>query len=257
MPSSLPTHAFRTSLLLGAAVVTLTSDLRAQKPTPSPPARVEATRVELEAIAARPPKGMSSADLASVQSRLANGDFAVGDRVLIQVVGDTTYSDTFAVRSGRLLVLPALPPLSLEGVLRSEADSVIGGFLGKYIRDPQLTVTPLIRIGILGGVMRPGYYDVASQSLLSELVMNAGGGMAGDGDMGRSKVYRGNELVLDQKAVNTAISRGSTLDLLNLQSGDNFDVGVKNPNTVLTKVQIITALLAIPLMIVTFTAISN
>jgi protein involved in polysaccharide export with SLBB domain len=199
---------------------------------------------------------MSSADLASVQSRLRVGDFAIGDKVLIDVVGDPTLSDTFSVRSGRVLVLPSMPPLSLEGILRSEADSVIVGFLGKYLRDPQVTVTPLVRIGILGGVIRPGYYDVEAQSLLSDMVMHAGG-LGGTGDMGRSKIFRGNEMVLDQKAVNVAISNGSTLDLLNIQSGDNFDVGIKNPNTVLTKVQIITALLAIPLMIVSITAISN
>ena len=221
-----------------------------------PPPRVEATRQELEAIAAHPPKGMSSADLASVQSRLRVGDFAVGDKVLLRVAGEETLSDTFSVRSGRVLVLPSMPPLSLEGILRSEADSVIVGFLSKYLRDPQVTVTPLIRLGILGGVVRPGYYDVDAQSLLSDLVTDAGG-LGGTGDMGRSKVYRGNDVVLDQKAVNVAISNGSTLDLLNLQSGDNFDVGVKNPSTALTKVQIITALLAIPLMIVTITQIAN
>ena len=220
------------------------------------PARVEASRAELEAIAAHPPKGMSAVDLAAVQARLSVGDFAVGDKLYIDVLGEPTYSDTFAVRPGRVLALPSLPPLSLEGILRSESDSVVSTFLGKYLRDPQVTVTPLVRLGILGGVNKPGYYDVAAQSLLSELVMNAGG-MSGVGDMGRSQVYRGNEVVLDQKAVNSAVTQGSTLDLLNLQSGDNFDVGVKNPNTVLTKVQILTALLAIPLMIVSITAISN
>ena len=110
--------------------------------TPRPAARVEATRAELEAMAANPPKGMSKEDLRVVQQRLASGDFNVGSRILIQVQGDTIYSDTFTVRTGRVLLLPALPPLSLEGVLRSESDSVIGAYLAKYLRNPEVEHRP-------------------------------------------------------------------------------------------------------------------
>ena len=80
------------------------------------------------------------------------------------------------------------------------------------------------------------------------------GGMGTFGDMKRTKVNRGNTEVLDPKAVNTAIANGSTLDIMNLQSGDNVNIGVQNPGATLSKVQIITALLAIPLMIVTISA---
>ena len=241
------------SLILGVLAATGNLSAQAEK---APPARVEATRPELEAIAAHPPKGMSRADLASIQSRLANGDFAVGDRVLITVQGDTAYSDTFIVRTGRVLVLPSLPTLSLEGVLRSEADSVISEFLRRYIRDPQITVTPLIRVGVLGGVVRPGYYDVPAQSLLSEVIMGAGG-VGATSRVDRTVVIRGNNTVLDSKAVNTAITNGSSLDLLNLQSGDNISVGIERANGALTKAQLVLAILAIPVMILTLTSLSS
>jgi protein involved in polysaccharide export with SLBB domain len=258
MPSSRALDVLKMSLLLGLGLLGSAESLLAQNDkVKAPPARVEATRAELEAIAAHPPKGMSGTDLGAVQSRLANGDFAVGDRILIEVVGDSIYSDTFTVRSGRALVLPSLPPLSLEGVLRSESDSVISGYLTRYLRNPQVTVTPLIRMGLLGGVVRPGYYDVPAQSLITEVVMLAGGGLAGTGDMSRTVVYRGNTVVLDSKAANAAAANGSTLDVLNLQSGDNINIGVKNPGGTLTKVQIITGLLAIPLMILSISAIAN
>ena len=207
-------------------------------------------------MAANPPKGMSKEDLRVVQQRLASGDFNVGSRILILVQGDTIYSDTFTVRTGRVLLLPSLPPLSLEGVLRSESDSVIGAYLAKYLRNPEVEIVPLMRLGILGGVVSPGYYDVPSQTLLSDIVMSAGG-LGATGDMKRTKVFRGNEEIMDPKAVNLAIANGSTLDLMNLQSGDNVNIGVQNPQATLNKVQIITALLAIPLMIVSISAISN
>jgi len=255
MPSSQGMNWLHQALLVLVGFSVAAGRLYAQQVS-APPARVEATRAELETIAAHPPKGMSSADLRTVQSRLANGDFAVGDRIAIQVQGEPTYTGAFTISGTRALLLPSLPPLSLAGVLRSESDSVIREFIGQYVRDPQVTVQPLIRLGILGGVTKPGYYDVPAQSLLSEVVMNAGG-LSGVGDMGRTTVSRGNTLVLDTKAANMAVANGSTLDLLNLQSGDNLNVGVKNPNMVLTKIQIITALLAIPLMIVTISAIGN
>lgn len=241
-------------LLTGSSL--LAPGLAAQEKAPTPPPRVEATRQELEAVASHPPKGMSGTDLQAVQARLANGDFNVGSKVIIEVQGDTTYTDTFAVRAGRVLALPAFPPLSLEGVLRSESDSVIREFLARYLRNPEVTVTPLVRIGILGGVTKPGYYDIPAQTLLSDAVMNAGG-LSPFGDMSKTKVYRGNTEVMNPKATVLAIANGATLDVLNLQSGDNLDVGITNPQNTLNKVQIVTAILAIPLLIVTIKNIAH
>jgi protein involved in polysaccharide export with SLBB domain len=245
---------FRREVVLGAiAFSAVVSPLESQAPSP---VRVEATRAELESIAAYPPKGMSTADLSAVQARLANGDFAVGDRILIQVQGEATLSNTYTVGGDRTILLPSLPPLSLVGVLRSESDSVVREFIGRYVRDPQVTVQALIRLGVLGGVGKPGYYDVAAQSLLSEVVMGAGG-IAVGGRMDKTAVWRGNTEVLDPKAVNMAITNGITLDLLNMQSGDNIQVGVDKAGGALTKVQIVTGLLAIPIMIFTISALAG
>lgn len=256
MPSSRLIRTLGVAFCFGAGGALLAPALSAQEAAPAPPARVEATRAELEAIAGHPPKGMSSADLQAVQQRLASGDFNVGSRILIEVQGDTIYSDTFTVRAGSVLTLPSLPPLSLQGVLRSESDSVITDFLSKYLRNPEVRVTPLLRVGVLGGVTQPGYYDVPAQTLLSDVVMGAGG-LAPTGDMRRTKINRGNNEVMDSKAVSVAIANGETLDLMNLQSGDNINVGVSNPQNTLNKVQIITAILAIPLMIVTISAVAD
>jgi hypothetical protein len=75
--------------------------------------------------------------------------------------------------------------------------------------------------------------------------------------MDKTTVYRGNTEVLDPKAVNVAITNGTTLDLLNLQSGDNLQVGIDKAGGALTKVQIITGLLAIPIMIMTISALAG
>lgn len=252
MASSRPKNSPKAPLCLILGLVAATASLSAQATTAAP-ARLGATRVELEAIAAHPPKGMSPGDLAGVHARLANGDFLVGDRISIQVQGETALTNTFTVSGTRALLLPSLPPLPLAGVLRSESDSVIREFIGRYIRDLEVTVQPLIRIGVLGGVAKPGYYDVPAQSLLSEVVMGAGG-VGPTSRMDKTFVARGTDEVLSSRAVSVAITNGTTLDVLNLQSGDNIQVGVDKGGGALTKVQILTGLLAIPLMIVTISA---
>ena len=137
MPSNRRTIVPKTSLLLILGLLAASNDLLAQKET-TPPPPVQATRAELEAIDAHPPKGMSSADRAAVQSRLANGDFVVGDKVADRGGGrhDPTATRSPSAASGTLL-LPSLPPLSLDGVLRSESDSVISEFLGTLHPGPQ------------------------------------------------------------------------------------------------------------------------
>jgi protein involved in polysaccharide export with SLBB domain len=252
MPSRNVAGGLNAALFLLLGVLCSAAALEAQQVTPS--ARVEATRPELEAIAAHPPKGMSAADLAAVQSRLANGDFAVGDKIAIQVQNEPTLSNIFTVSGDRTLLLPSLPPLPLAGVLRSESDSVITAFIARFIRDPQVTVQPLLRLGVLGGVGKPGYYEVPSTSLVSEVVM-AAGGMGQNGTMEKAQVYRGKTAVLDSKSVTAAITSGATLDLLNLQSGDNLQVG--ETGSFKSTLGIVTAVLAIPLMIVTISSLKN
>jgi protein involved in polysaccharide export with SLBB domain len=252
MPSKHAAGGLRAALFLVLGILCSAAELQAQQATPS--ARVEATRAELEAIAAHPPKGMSAADLAAVQSRLANGDFAVGDKIAIQVQNEPTLTSTFTVSGDRTLLLPSLPPLPLAGVLRSESDSVITAYIARYIRDPQVAVQPLLRLGVLGGVGKPGYYEVPSTSLVSEVVMLAGG-MGANGTMEKTQVYRGNQMVLESKAVSVAVTNGATLDLLNLQSGDNIQVGEKGAfkNTL----GLVVAVLAVPLMIVSISSLKH
>src|SRR5262245_1698929 len=98
------------------AVIALTTPLAAQSPTNSPLAR----REDLEAILARSGKQkLNDRDRKMIESRLQDGDFQNGDRLVIRVRGDSSIADTFAVRVGQILTLPDMPPLELKGVLRS------------------------------------------------------------------------------------------------------------------------------------------
>jgi len=110
-----------------------------------------------------------------IERRLENGDFQPGDVIQMTVRGDTSLTGDFPVRSGPQLELPTVGNIDLEHVLFSEADSVIRTSLAVYLRHPEIRIRVLRRVAVTGGVGKPGYYDFAPSTTLSEVVMAAGG----------------------------------------------------------------------------------
>jgi hypothetical protein len=200
--------------------------------------RLSATRAELESLAARADEVISSGapgaqvraekqrEAAALRARLREGDFDVGDRIVLAVRGDSALSDTFPVQSGRTLQLPNLPALSLAGVLRSELQPSLATQMARFVKDTTLRATALIRFGVLGEVARPGYYRLPADIPISDAIM-AAGGPTPRADMPRTVVRRGSKELLSKGAVRTATVAGSTLDQLNLAPGDEIVVAEK------------------------------
>jgi len=164
----------------------------------------------------------------AARERLANGDFQVGDRLALLVQGEPTLSDTFTVREGQLLRLPNITDLRLHGVLHSEIQDDVTRELGKYIKNPVVRATPLVRVAVLGQVGRPGYYSAPADELVSDMLMRAGGPTT-NSDLNKTVVRRGTELVYPAKTIQTAMAQGQTIDQLNLRPGDQIVVGEKPP----------------------------
>lgn len=197
------------------------------------PRKVQATRAELEAIASANERATGKdaderhREAAALRERLRDGDFNVGDRVVIQVFGaEKPVSDTFSVRAGRTLVLPDIPEISLGGVLRSELKQHLTTQIGRYVKDPTVRTIALVRLQVSGQVGRPGFYALPADVLLSDAIM-AAGGPAQLADMAKSSVRRGSENVLSKDRFQTAVRNGSTLDQLNLRAGDELVIGQK------------------------------
>ena len=213
------------------------SNLRAQTPESVDIRRAQASRKDLEAalvaldqVAASP--GYSSrlrkanqAEGKMVQLRLTDGDFQVGDQIDLIVVGEPPLTGRFTVLPDRTLPLPSLPPISLKGVLRSEAAGHLTREIGKYLRQPQVQVqAAYIRLAILGAVRSPGYYTMAADLAISDAIMAAGGPAAGV-DLGKTLVRRGDREVVGREQVRAAVAGGQSLDQLNLHGGDELVVG--------------------------------
>lgn len=186
-----------------------------------------ATRAELEAQADAATRAGRADEASELHRRLTEGDFAVGDRIVLLLQTDTLVHDTVVVREGQMLRIPRLPDVPLHGILRSELRDHVTKELSRVIRDPRVEVTPLLRLGIFGEVSRPGYYWTTADLLLSDAMMVAGG-PTGQSDPSKTTVRRESRTALEASVVRTALARGATLDQLGLHVGDEIVVGKRS-----------------------------
>lgn len=182
------------------------------------------SRAQLEADAQAAEAEGRDLDARLIRHRLNAGDFQDGDRIFVTVRGPGGFSDTLVVRSGRNLELAQIPPLPLTGVLRSELHPRLTTHLRNYLREPVVVVRPLLRIGILGHVTRPGYYYTAADLPLTDVLM-AAGGPTPEADLTKVSVRRGGDIIMDERRTRAALTAGRSLDVLHLQAGDELQVG--------------------------------
>lgn len=222
-------HRIRIAAMIVAALALGGSEVRAQAVVGP-----LVSRAELTALAARADSVAIKGDVAdrtrsamlaaSIRQRLRDGDFQIGDRVVVTIVSDSIRKDTLSVRAGRFLELRDKIVVPVSGVLRSELQGRVASEVLKYVKARQIEVTPLMRIGILGEVTHPGYFAFASDLPLTEAIMEAGGPTT-SADLERSSVRRGNQPFRSPEETRSAIAKGLTLDQFGLNAGDELVVG--------------------------------
>ncbi|MDQ6827684.1 MAG: SLBB domain-containing protein [Gemmatimonadota bacterium] len=164
------------------------------------------------------------AEAAALRERLRDGDFRVGDRIVLVVDGQKIMSDTFVVQPKRRLSIPDIGEVSLDGVLRSELRGYMVTQIGRFIRNPSVQATGLIQLGVLGQVSRPGFYWISPDLLVSDAIMRAGGPTS-TASLDGTLVIRESKPWLDAPTTTQAINGGRTLDQLNIRGGDQIMVG--------------------------------
>jgi SLBB domain/Polysaccharide biosynthesis/export protein len=213
--------------------------------------RALATRQSLQALLASGTSGsnkLSDRERKIIEERLVTGDFQIGDRLIIRVLGDSAFRDTLAVRAGQEVALPNMPPLRLAGLLRSELQDKAREHIAQFIRDPQVQATALVRIGVLGSVTRPGYYTVAPEKPLSEALM-AAGGLTADAELKKASIRHNGTERFPPEAVRQAMAQGVSLDEMGLQGGDELTIGRRSSGFGAT-VPIITGIASIAIAVV-------
>ena len=203
--------------------------------------RATATRDELEnfaaeaeQIAAQPQTNQAIrreklAEAQAIRARLAAGDFQAGDRIVMRITGDPNVKpeDTVMVRTGSTITLNGIGDLSLRGVLRSELAVHLRKEIGRFVRGATVQVTPVVRLGVFGPVGRPGFYEFASDMLLSEAIMRSGG-PASQADQRNISLQRGSDETWGRQAVDIALQEGISIEQLGLRGGDQMIVGEKS-----------------------------
>ncbi len=205
-----------------------------------------------------------------VRARLTQGDFHAGDRVLLRVESDEPprsgavrtdersveeqLSDSFVVAPDRSITLPLVGVISLAGVLHAELEAHLTHQLSQFLQEPVLHARPLIRIGVVGGVAKPGFYALPADVVLSDALM-AAGGLTPDAKVGDLRVERSGERLWDGDALRQAITDGRTLDEMNLRAGDQVVVPSRNRTSAYELVRTAGILLGIPLTIYSLTKV--
>lgn len=239
----------RAQLIVAGLLATLATRGFAQE-APDPQTPFE-TRASLEAEQRQAEAQHRTAEAFLLRTRLQNGDFQDGDRIVLVVPGTPTLNDTLTVRAGRLIHLPRMDDLSLQGVLRSELAKKVTDHLAEYLKDPTARVTPLVRVGVLGHVERPGYYYTAADVLLTDVIMRAGG-PAPDADMNKVIVRRAGDVIWNAADTRTAVTDGLSLDRLHIRAGDEIEVNGQRQISWLTVAQIGVPILTLVLALVHF-----
>ncbi|MGQ0642258.1 MAG: polysaccharide biosynthesis/export family protein [Gemmatimonadaceae bacterium] len=225
------THLFRCVVGVLIAAVAFVS---AQAQSGLGEHRRQMTRAELENMLAsydklavstkdKKVKEQAMSEAAAIRERLRTGDFYPGDRIVVHVLNDTSLSDTFTVKQGRILDFGTIPAASLSGVLDSELLLTLKGHIAKFIRDPDVTATPLVRLQMSGGIAQPGWYQFETDQTLSDAIMSIGGPGA-NAEINKAEIKRGGKTLVDRGATARALRSGKTIGDLGLRDGDELYV---------------------------------
>lgn len=233
--STTPARALVAFALASVAVPAGASALAQNAP---PPSMARASRTDLAARATTLESEASGAgvkadrkaaigrEVAEIRARLSAGDFSVGDRFAITITMDTVRSDTLSVREGLLVGVSNLPDMSLKGVLRSELDDALQAHVSRYLKNTRLRAIILTQVSITGAVARPGFYWAAPDRPLSDIIMIAGGPALG-ANLEEIEIRRANKVVMKGKESRKALVDGSTMEQVNMRSGDEVRVPMK------------------------------
>ncbi len=159
-------------------------------------------------------------EIAGIGRRLREGDVWPGDVIDLAVGGQPRWTGQFTVTPTRTLELPDIDPIDLSGVLLSELEEALSSQFARYLQEPRVQVRVLKRVGVTGNVGSPGFYTVDGSSLVSDVVMVAGGPQS-SAKIDKIKFRRlGDDLRVGDQVVWQSLS----LDELGIQSGDELYV---------------------------------
>jgi hypothetical protein len=229
----------RRAALAVLTTLSIARPILSQSPTPAGQPSGEMTRAQLTERARIADSLGRREEAFLLRTRLRDGDFEVGDHILVKYEGPgLTKDEELVVQAGRIVRLgEPLGDLSLGGVLRFEIQNLITQRVERMYKNEVVHVTPLIRLSISGAVRSQGFYHVRADLPLSDVIMKAAS-QDPNANMGDIVIKRGQQVLWANADVQSALSNGMTVEGLNLEPGDEIVVGTRTANRWLLVAQI-------------------
>ena len=219
------------SIVLAALCLALPAALTFAQDGAARPATRSASRADLESAAAELDQLAASTaygerlrarartDASKIRVRLTEGDFKVGDLIMLVIEGQLAVNDTLTVLDGARLQVPGFRAVSIAGVLRSELEAKLRTELTDVVRNATVSARPLVRLAVFGAVGAPGYVSVPPETTVDGLMMIAGGPTA-TAEVDKLRLVRSDTVLVGPEAFRAAVAEGLTVGALDLTDGD-------------------------------------
>lgn len=177
--------------------------------------------------------------------------FVPGDAVFISTMPDTTsfLNGLFPIDDRGFVELPIHGKAKISHMSEAEFINFIRENFRDYLRFPNLQVKPMIRLSVLGGVRRPGFYYFDANRSLWEVIYEVGGTLDEDG-LKQMRWERNGGAI--EKNLIPYLQTGISLREIGFRSGDQIWVRTpskpgfwQNARTVLTAIAAVASLVAV------------
>lgn len=181
----------------------------------------------------------------------AGSIFVPGDAVFISTMPDTTsfLNGIFPIDDRGFVELPIYGKAKISHMSEAEFLNFIRENFRDYLRFPNLQVKPMIRLSVLGGVPRPGFYYFDANRSLWEVIYEVGGTLDENGL--RDMRWERNGGSIENELI-PYLQTGISLREIGFRSGDQ--IWVRTPTkpgfweksrTVLTAITAVASLVAV------------
>jgi len=183
--------------------------------------------VLLSALAASPAALCAQAGDASAwassssQEAVAELRLQPGDVVSVEVRDEPSMGGQFQVAEDGTILIPLLGVVPVAGRPFAEVERDVRAAYARELADPVLRVRPMVRVAVLGEVIRPGLFPVDATHTIADVLASVGG-LSPWADRGRITLERNGE------RVRVRFEPGDPTLAMPLQSGDRIVVGRKS-----------------------------
>ena len=141
----------------------------------------------------------------------------LGDKVVLRVWREPTWSDAFPVDPTGDVVLPRIGRLHVLGMAPNALKDTVRSRLAAFLREPNVDLIVLRRVSVLGAVRKPDVLFVEPVTTLQDVIAQAGG-IDEEGDPNRIEILREGQRIRLGRWTSVAT-------LADVRSGDQVVVG--------------------------------